>query len=53
MLEETENSKTESEELALIADLYPSLDASKRAEAAYFLNRYLDLIERIDARLNG
>lgn len=53
MSEETENPKIESEELALVADLYPSLNASEREEAAYFLSRYLDLVERIDARLNG
>ncbi len=53
MSEKTENRKIESEESALLADLYPSLNASEREEAAYFLNRYLALIERIDRRLNG
>lgn len=52
MRKETENENEKSEEALSIAALYPSLSASELEEAAYFLNRYLDLIERIDARLN-
>ncbi len=33
-----------------IAELYPELTPDQQAEAAYFLHRYLDLIERIYER---
>ena len=47
MSETTENPETSSPEPISIGDLYPSLNESEQEEAAYFLNRYLDLIERI------
>ena len=33
--------------------LYPELTAEQRAEAAYYLARYIDLIERIYLRTQG
>ena len=38
------------EQSAFIAELYPKLTAEQQEEAAYFLNRYLDVIERIYER---
>ena len=35
-----------------IIEFYPELTSEQREESAYYLNRYLDLIEQIYNRMN-
>ncbi len=41
------------ESSGFIAELYPELTPEQQEEAVYFLNRYLDLIERIYDRTHS
>lgn len=36
-----------------IQDLYPELNSSEQEEAELFFNRYIDLIEKIDSRIES
>jgi hypothetical protein len=41
------------EEITDIGELYPELTAEQRAEAEYYLSRYVDVVRRIYERVNG
>lgn len=47
-----ESSNEPAKQSGSVAELYPELTSEQQEEAAYFLNRYLDLIERIYDRTN-
>lgn len=36
-----------------VEKLYPELDEQQRSEAAFYLGRYLDVVQRIFERVNG
>ncbi|MDQ3802265.1 MAG: hypothetical protein M3416_00180 [Acidobacteriota bacterium] len=42
-----------SEESIDVASLYPELTEEQQREAAYYLGRYLDVVQRIFERVNG
>lgn len=48
----TEHEKT-TEEGIDVASLYPELTEEQQREAAYYLGRYLDVVQRIFERVNG
>jgi hypothetical protein len=40
-------------EITDIGELYPELNAEQRAEAEYYLTRYVEIVRRIYERVNG
>jgi hypothetical protein len=48
-MEETEANK----EITDIGELYPELTPMQRAEAEYFLTRYVEIVRSIYERVNG